>query len=163
MSINKYQPHAIIVPEDDANRQLAVGFLNCHDVIAKNVQIVPPLRGWQNVLNELENKFLPSLPSYTQRIVIALIDFDDNYERRFELFRDKIPPESKDQVMILGSKIEPETLQRDLNLKLEQIGDHLAAECASGTFSLWKSTQLQHNMTELSRMMEKIKPLIFAG
>ena len=27
MSVNKYQPHVLVLPEDDANRQLANGFL----------------------------------------------------------------------------------------------------------------------------------------
>ncbi|KAM3090094.1 hypothetical protein ACKFKG_30775 [Phormidesmis sp. 146-35] len=27
MSIDKYQPHLLVLPEDDANRQVAIGFL----------------------------------------------------------------------------------------------------------------------------------------
>jgi hypothetical protein len=27
MSVNKYHPHVLVLPEDDANRQLANGFL----------------------------------------------------------------------------------------------------------------------------------------
>jgi hypothetical protein len=32
MSANKYKPHVVVLPEDDANRQLANGFLT-HPVV----------------------------------------------------------------------------------------------------------------------------------
>jgi len=32
MSINKYEPHLLVLPEDDANRKIANGFiLHCHN------------------------------------------------------------------------------------------------------------------------------------
>ena len=51
MSVNKYNPHLIILPEDDHNLQIAKGFrrdLNVKDVI----QVLAVARGWKKVMKE---------------------------------------------------------------------------------------------------------------
>ena len=47
MSVNKYLPHLLILPEDDANRELANGFVLNHAVNSRAVQILPPAGGWK--------------------------------------------------------------------------------------------------------------------
>ena len=49
MSVNRYFPHIFVFPEDDANRQLATGFLLHPQVRATQVHIVPEAGGWTNV------------------------------------------------------------------------------------------------------------------
>ncbi len=44
MSANKYQPHLLILPEDDANRELANGFILNQAINPRVVQIMPPAR-----------------------------------------------------------------------------------------------------------------------
>ncbi len=52
MSVDKYQPHVYVLPEDDANRQLANGFLLRVDPTRqRQMQVLPVAGGWQNVLN----------------------------------------------------------------------------------------------------------------
>jgi hypothetical protein len=40
MSVNKYQPHILVLPEDDANRQLANGFVLDQSVATRNIQVL---------------------------------------------------------------------------------------------------------------------------
>jgi hypothetical protein len=48
MSVNRYKQHVLILPEDDANRQIANGFLL--DVNARQVQVQNVGGGWSAVL-----------------------------------------------------------------------------------------------------------------
>ena len=43
MSVNKFRQHVFVLPEDDANRQLANGFLL--DLSVRQVQILPEAGG----------------------------------------------------------------------------------------------------------------------
>jgi len=45
MSVNKYAPHIVLLPEDDANRQIANGFLLGSNLNSRSVQILRPARG----------------------------------------------------------------------------------------------------------------------
>jgi hypothetical protein len=40
MSVNKYLPHVLVLPEDDSTRQIANGFLLDATVIIRNIQIL---------------------------------------------------------------------------------------------------------------------------
>ncbi|QEI40683.1 hypothetical protein BMF77_01255 [Dolichospermum sp. UHCC 0315A] len=41
MSINKNKPHLLILPEDDANRQIVNGFIQNLNVNNRAIQILP--------------------------------------------------------------------------------------------------------------------------
>jgi len=51
MSVNKYLPHVLVLPEDDANRQLANGFQLDVFLATRRMQILEEAGGWQEVLN----------------------------------------------------------------------------------------------------------------
>jgi hypothetical protein len=54
--INRYQPHILVLPEDDANSQLANGFLLELDQSAlTKIQVLPEASGWRVVLNSFES------------------------------------------------------------------------------------------------------------
>lgn len=41
MSVNRYQPHVLVLPEDDANRQLANGFvLDLDATVLTRIQVL---------------------------------------------------------------------------------------------------------------------------
>ena len=46
MSGNRSLPHVKVLPEDDANRQLANGFLQYPCVLARSIQVVEVAGGW---------------------------------------------------------------------------------------------------------------------
>jgi hypothetical protein len=43
--MNKYRPHVIVIPEDDANRQIANGFLLHPAIATRAVGVMPPAGG----------------------------------------------------------------------------------------------------------------------
>lgn len=45
MSVNFYKPHVLVLPEDDANRQIAIGFLLDPGLKQRNIQILTPSGG----------------------------------------------------------------------------------------------------------------------
>ena len=51
MSVNKYMPHVLVLPEDDANRQLANGFQLDESLATRKMQILEEAGGWQEVLH----------------------------------------------------------------------------------------------------------------
>ena len=59
MSVNRYLPHVLALPEDDANRQLANGFLLDQYVSTHKIQVLPEVGGWTQVLELF--LFRPSL------------------------------------------------------------------------------------------------------
>lgn len=46
MSINKYKAHLLVLPEDDANRQMANGFILDPNLNERVIQVLPPVGGW---------------------------------------------------------------------------------------------------------------------
>lgn len=153
MSVNKYKPHIWVIPEDDANRQLVLGFLLHDSANDRVVGVRSPVGGWKKVLNCFLAEYVPLLRSFPQGNVVLLIDFDD-VENRRDLFAQSIPADLQSRVFVIGSRDEPETLKSQLAMNLEDIGHHLAEECQSGQFILWSHAQLAHNQVELERLIE---------
>lgn len=54
MRINKYKPHILVLPEDDANRQIANGFLLEKTLNQSAIQVLPPAGGWKKVVEEFK-------------------------------------------------------------------------------------------------------------
>ncbi|QSV53664.1 MAG: hypothetical protein HEP80_06995 [Dolichospermum sp. UKL201] len=165
MSVNKYNPHLIILPEDDHNLQIAKGFrrdLNVKDVI----QVLAVARGWKKVIKEFENNHIINMRQIPQRNILLLIDFDDQ-EDRFSYAEGYIPEDLRNRVFILGVKIEPRDLKKDVlknfqGIKsFENIGEALAKDCAENKNELWGHDLLIHNKPELERMILSVKPFLF--
>lgn len=49
--MNKYKPHVLVLPEDDANRQIANGFLLNSNLNRNAIQILPIAGGWLKVVD----------------------------------------------------------------------------------------------------------------
>jgi len=161
MSVNKYEPHMLILPEDDANRQIANGFLNCLNVNNSAIQILPPAKGWSSALEKFECDYYPKMDTYPNRRILLLIDFDSNYINRIEHVHKKIPDNCKERVFVLGVATEPERLKSKLNISYEKIGETLTKDCPQEFSDLWKNELLVHNETELKRMVNDVKSFIF--
>ena len=161
MSANKYLPYVCIIPEDDANRQLALGF-RLHDTVDdRQFEIRAPAGGWQKVYAVFEEEYLKILRQSSCAHVVLLVDFD-NDANRTEWFASRIPDDVKERVFIIGALKEPETLKREWDGKgLEQIGTALADECQRGNLAQWRQPQLAHNESELQRLVDIVKPILF--
>lgn len=156
--MNKYRDHLLIVPEDDANRELANGFLLGlpHGI---NAQVQRSAGGWPSARDELNN-LVASMRNTPRRRVLVLVDFDEDGTRRSEVLRD-LPEDLRDRVFLLGVWSNPERLQNALGHRSrEVIGRELAAECLNSQHSLWTHTLLRHNADELLRLRTQVLPFL---
>lgn len=160
MSINLYKPHVWLVPEDDADRQLAVGFLDHHAVDDAQVKRVPPVGGWRAALAELRDVYVPKLLAYPGARVVILIDFDGDYEDRRRRFAEAVPEPLRARAFVLGARGEPEDLRRALRMSYAAIGAALADECQRGATALWSHDQLRHNAPDLEALAATVRPIL---
>lgn len=164
MSVNKERPHVYLIPEDDADRELAIGFLNHYAVNDGVVAPRDPAGGWPKVLAVFKEEYIRLLHACRYAHVVMLIDFDSkDVEKRMSLFQESTPEDVKNRVFVIGPRHEPEAAQRDLKMTREQIGSALAEECRTGTFELWRGPHFEHNNAELQRLVAVIKPFVFSG
>ena len=158
MAVNRERPHLMVLPEDDATRSLAVGFV---DVTSGQMQVLNPARGWPHVLQEFTDSEVNILRKYKERHLVLLIDFDNDFPTRMPWFKSKIPLDIADRVYVLGAFGEAEDLKKQTGKKLGPLGQMLAKECEEGTVELWMHGQLQHNQDEVQRLKENVKHFLF--
>ena len=160
MSVNKRLPHVFVLPEDDANRQLARGFLLGLDPRAfRQMHVLKPVGGWLKVLDGFGADHIADMDRYTKRFMVLLIDFDEQKDR-LNFARERIPEHLRDRVFILGAWSEPEALKPDLG-SYETIGRALAKDCHEGTDATWGHDLLLHNAIEIDRLRQHVRPILF--
>lgn len=159
MSVNKYLPHVMVLPEDDANRQLANGFLRHESVALRAIQVLSEVGGWGKVRDVFKEAHIAEMAKYTQRHMVLLVDFDGQQDRLEEM-KTVIPDSLLDRVFVIGAWREPENLKRELG-GFESIGCQLACECHGNRRDIWNHELLKHNVTELDRMIVALRPILF--
>ncbi|MEI7867473.1 MAG: hypothetical protein WCI11_06245 [Candidatus Methylumidiphilus sp.] len=160
MSVNKYKPHVLVLPEDDADRQIANGFCTELGVNHRNIQILPEVGGWKIVVEVFTKVHALEMRKLPYRSVVLLIDFDGHINRLDEV-RQQIPEELNNRVFILGVLSEPEELKKSTGKSFEYIGRELAHNCVNGKDGLWEHDLLKHNNSELERMIKLVKSFLF--
>lgn len=161
MSCNAYRPHLLVLPEDDANRQVANGFLLDPNLNNRAVQVLNVADGWTKVLDKFENDYLADIRKFPERRMVLLLDFDDDVEERSTIIKNKIPDDIKNRVFVLGVQSEPEKLRAATRKSFEEIGEALAEECANNQNIFWSHDLLRHNQNELMRLISNVKPFLF--
>ncbi len=78
VSVNRYQPHVMVLPEDDANRQLPNGFLLDQHLLTWKIQGLEEAGGWREALDRFRADHVADMERYAHRFVVILIDFDGN-------------------------------------------------------------------------------------
>jgi hypothetical protein len=96
---------------------------------------------------------------YPQRFLILLIDFDGRGDR-LDNAKAVIPDNLKDRVFVLGVWSEPEALKTHLG-SYETIGMAMAEDCREETDTVWGHDLLQHNASEIDRLREHVRPILF--
>lgn len=159
MSVNNYRPHLLVIPEDDANRQLANGFaLEVRH--GRRVQVLVEAGGWSHVCDDFLENQQNSMKKFPERHVVLLLDFDNNTDRRSKI-EDRIPSELRSRVFLLGVRSEPEALTRAGFGTFEKIGRSLAVECRDESWELWQHDLLLENSAELDRLRTSVRPFLF--
>ena len=160
MSVNKHRPHIIVLPEDDANRQIANGFLQDSAVDVRQIQVLPNAGGWIKARDAVAGSHVDALRTYSHRYLVVLIDFDGDTSRRGEVFKE-IPQDVRNRIFVIGALREPEDLRLASNLPFEAIGRQCADECRLQLRGLWDNDLLRHNAAELDRMLPVLRPILF--
>lgn len=150
----------LVLPEDEANRQIANGFLISRQVNARNLSILEPAGGWRKVLHELRETHVPQMQKFSGRTIVLVVDFDRSASRRSQ-FEDALPEELRQRVFVVGVWTEPEDLRSKLAIIYEQIGKQIADGCAVDGPSVWDNPLLRHNQPEITRMRSIIHPVLF--
>lgn len=160
MSKNKYKKQVWVLPEDDANRQIAEGFALEASVKPRSIHIMPVAGGWTAIRDSFERENNGALTRYPSCLMVLLVDFDNRGPRRLEDVLSGVDDVLKDRVFALGVQSEPEKLKAELG-SYEKIGRALARECREGTRTTWEHKLLAHNRGELDRMMPHMREILF--
>ncbi|WP_299437885.1 hypothetical protein [uncultured Rhodospira sp.] len=147
MGVNRHRPHIHILPEDDANRQLANGFELNLDL--SQIQVLPVAGGWTHVRDEFLGVHAREMRRFPHRFFVLMIDSDKD-EGRIASIRASIPEDVAGRVFILGVLSEPEDLKRQGLGSFEAIGRTLAEDFKQGVQGLWAHDLMKHNTAELS-------------
>lgn len=163
-SKNRYRSQVWIVPEDKADRSIAIGFINHPAVQARNCVVEEVAGGWTRLRDGFAgkggyNEILRG--EHAQAILLLLVDCDGFGAKRLDDVLSAVDQDIKDRVFALGCGSNPEAFRTAVGRKFEAIGRELAEECKSGTQSLWSHPMLAHNQSELARMTPIIKPILF--
>jgi hypothetical protein len=159
VSVNKYRPHIFILPEDDANRELANGF-QMRVNWSRQIRVLPVAGGWNLVLERFKSEHVTEMNRNPHRFMILLIDFDGR-EDRVKTAKNIIPGNLADRVFVLGTWTEPEDLREDLGA-FEDIGSKLADDCSRGTNATWSHRFLQHNESERQRLRASLCSILYS-
>jgi hypothetical protein len=158
--VNRERPHVLVLPEDDANRQIATGFhLEMAIDRERQMRILPVAGGWKAVLNRFNSELVRGMKIYPTEYVVLLIDFDEN-EDRLAYAKSQIPDDLSDRVFVFGVLDEPETLDLE-HRDFEKIGRAMALDCREKTDKIWGHAQLRHNKAELERISGLIQRIFF--
>lgn len=158
--VNKHEPHVFVLPEDDANTRLANAFHKNVDWNRyRQMQVLAEAGGWRRVLDLFKSEHVIEMDRNPKRFMVLLIDFDGQPDR-LDLVKADIPPGLADRVFILGALSEPEALKATLG-SYETIGKALADECREDTYTTWADNLLRHNASELARLREHVRPILF--
>jgi hypothetical protein len=159
--VNRYLPHVLVLPEDDANRQIANGFvLNLDPSVFTRIQVLEEVGGWGEVLNRFESDHIGGMDRYAGRHMVLIIDFDGNQER-LRTAKDRIPEHLIDRVFVLGALTEPEELKGVGLGSYETIGTKMAKDCRERTEATWGHELLRHNASEIERLRQHVRPILF--
>lgn len=160
MSVNVYQPHVLVLPEDDANRQIVNGFLLVPALNHRAIQALPIAGGWAKVRDDFVASHVPPLRKYQNRHLVLLIDFDGLVDDRLQQFQQACPGDVRERVYLLGTRDEPEPLRKACGISLEKIGEQLGQACAADEPGLWTHEMLTHNQAEINRLIENVRPFL---
>jgi len=158
MTVNKHRPHLLVLPEDDANRQLANGF--DVNVGRRQFQILPPAGGWVQVCDTFASNHATSMQRYAGRFMVLLIDFDGDLNR-LGVVKSKIPEDLRDRVFVLGALTRPEGLRQAGLGSYETIGGGIATDCRDDSQAIWEHELLRHNKSELMRLRNAVRDFLF--
>jgi hypothetical protein len=160
MSVNRNRAHVFVLPEDGDNRQLAIEFQAHLDLTRqRQMYVLDVADGWTRVLELFRSVHVTEMDRHPYRFMVLLFDFDGK-ANRLERAKSVIPEHLADRVFVLGAWNEPEDIKKEFG-SYEVVGRALAEDCREGTDKSWGHQLLQHNATELDRLRQNVRPILF--
>lgn len=161
MSVNRELPHILVLPEDDANRQIAIGFQLGLDLLRqRGMQVLKPAGGWMKVIETFESDHIAGMDLYSKRLLLLVIDFDGE-PGRLAFVKNRIPRHLLDRVFVLGTLSQPEKLKAAGLGAYEEIGAKIANGCRDEGNPVWRHELLLHNTGELDRLSPRLRAILF--
>lgn len=161
MSINRYQNYLIVLFEDNAYKDLFMGF---DFSVQRQISLKPICGGFDSVYVQLTNEkdvLLKELNKYSNAYVLALIDADlDNHPHsqkgKIDKLKTAIDAKYQDRIFIIGSKIEAEDIKRAIISEgnWKTVAQKLEDSCQNHDCELWQDEMLKHNLDEISRLKQ---------
>lgn len=148
MTANRHNTHLLVLPEDDANRQIANGFFERFGT--RQIQVLREARGWPGVCRVFDSDYVSYMRRYPAAFMALIVDFDGRPDRADEV-RKVIPADLASRVFVLGAFTEPEALRAAGLGHFERIGDALASDCPPAPGGTWSHVLLTHNEAEIAR------------
>jgi hypothetical protein len=153
MSVNKFRDHMVVLPEDDATRQLVNGFCLHDRLDPRRVSVQPPSRGWSAAVDSFERVWIDYLRRYQRALFVFLIDFDGDPDARRDKVRAAVPTDLRDRVFVLGPRDNVEALRAASGTSPERLGSMLAAECfGDADLAAWLHEHVASNTPERERL-----------
>jgi hypothetical protein len=165
--MNRQSSHLIVLPEDDADRQIVNGFIQGSSIDQRRIQATNVAGGWCKAEDIIHEEYLAYLQRYPKGHLVLLIDFDKNTNRG-ENIRKKIPANLASRIFVIGTLGTPEKLKAELSLNtFEAIGEKAFADCRdperlenpAGT--IWEHSRLKHNLMEIQRLHAAVSHFLF--
>ncbi len=161
MSVNVYQPHLLVIPEDEANRDIVNGFSCCVKINHRQFWVKPPAGGWIKGRDQLYELAKGYMRRYDQSYAVLIVDFDNEKDRGSQI-RDELPEEVRDRVFVIGALTDPESLKRATGLRFEELGGKIAEGCIELNDVFWRQQELlSHNLQEVCRLSGSVRELFF--
>jgi hypothetical protein len=157
---NRNLRHLLVLPEDEADSRLANAFhLDVDLNRQRQMQVLRHAGGWRSVLERFRSYHVARMRRFPNRFMVLLIDFDNDQDRLASA-KAAIPEDLADRVFVVGALSKPEDLRKALG-PYETIGSDLAKACREETDTTWGHPLLQHNATEVDRLREHVRSILF--
>lgn len=156
MSVNREKPYLIVLFEDNAYKDLFMGF---QFSTQRQVKQNTVYGGFKYIYLELTNNdslTLKELKKYSNAYVLAMIDadLDSQSESNIEKLKSSICTEYKERVFVVGSQYEAEDIKKTVieQGKWKSVSKKLENSCINEDCGLWQDEMLEHNSAEIARL-----------
>jgi hypothetical protein len=160
VSYNKFNDHIVVLPEDDAIRQIAVEFQRSVGIRDRFVTVEMPLGGWEKVRDRFATEWKRRLNASPKLRIVMLVDFDRDMDRRLG-FEEVIGESLRNRAFVIGWPDNAEALRVSLNKSLGLIGKDAAESCVSNNPDFWQHERLRNNVDTVKQIRSEVQAFLF--
>ena len=149
---NKFKWHIVVVPEDQATRQLGNGLSNAFPSIINRIKLLREAGGWPDAIATINDL---KLDKYPKRRVLLIIDLDLDANRLGFIRSQPEISKYNNRIFILGSFQAVEQLKTVCgDNDLENVGQKLGEDC-----NFWNHPLLTDCRADACRLKAEIETI----